>query len=113
MRRAFRVSRTWKGSHCQVRIMPWRVARKASLERCRELEWQLQRIEARFRAAMPKKVRRAVRPSARDLQRVACGAPEVRGDFGSGRPVVMDAELQTAGRYMTRSRRWSTARTTR
>mmetsp|Transcript_7324 Transcript_7324/g.21778 ORF Transcript_7324/g.21778 Transcript_7324/m.21778 type:complete len:2162 (-) Transcript_7324:11-6496(-) len=72
------------------------VARKASLERCRELEWQLRALRRGFERAMPKKVRRAVRPSARDLQRVACGAPEVRGDFRFRDVfrVVMDAELR-------------------
>ena len=71
------------------------VARKASLERCRELEWQLRALRRGFRASHAEEGARAVRPSARDLQRVACGAPEVRGISGSRRVrVVMDAELR-------------------
>jgi len=72
------------------------IARKTSGDRCRELEWQLRALRRGFERAMPKKVRRAVKPSARDLQRVACGAPEVRGDFKFRDVfrVVMDAELR-------------------
>ena len=30
---------------------------------------------------MPRRVRRSVRTSARDMQRIVCGATEFRGDF--------------------------------
>jgi hypothetical protein len=45
---------------------------------------------------MPRRVRRSVRPSARDLQRIVCGAPELRGDFKFRDVfrIVMDAELR-------------------
>ena len=60
---------------------------------------------------MPKKVRTGgAAVGARDLQRVACGAPEL-GEIWSRSRLGWSwmRSCETAGRYMTRCGRWSTA----
>ncbi|KAH8048385.1 hypothetical protein JL721_11945 [Aureococcus anophagefferens] len=71
-------------------------ARLSAAGRCRALEWQFRALRRGFERAMPRRVRRSVRPSARDLQRIVCGAPEFRGDFKFRDVfrIVMDAELR-------------------
>lgn len=74
-------------------------AKRSALARCCELEWQLQAIRGGFERAMPHHVRQCVCPSARDLQRIICGAPEDTGDFKFREifRIVMDAELRDCG----------------
>lgn len=71
-------------------------AKRSAVERCCALEWQLRAVRRGFERAIPRRVRRSVRPSARDLQRIVCGAPEYTGDFKFREifRVVMDAELR-------------------
>ncbi|KAJ8613357.1 hypothetical protein CTAYLR_002262 [Chrysophaeum taylorii] len=71
-------------------------SKRSSLERSCELEWQLRAMRRGFERAMPLSVRRVVRPSAQDLQRIVCGAPEFTGDFRFREVfrIVMDAELR-------------------
>ena len=72
-------------------------AMRTSMQRCFEtMEWQLRCVRRGFDRAMPRRVRSAVGPSAYDVQRIVCGAPELNGDFKFRETfrVVVDTELR-------------------